>query len=210
MPPSTEAFARALRRTLRYEGGYVDHPSDPGGATNQGVTQGAYDRYRNRHRLEPRPVKHITPDEVRAVYLEDYWRPIGGDQINAQRAAALFDAAVHSGVSRALAWDHEAGGDWRALTARRLAFLTNLTTWPVFSRGWSRRIAALIAELTEEERMLELEAGITGEERLLIVHDDAGAVAARVPIRTDLLLRVTPTRAYVRPDPTTPQGGETA
>lgn len=197
---STPAFERALTRALRYEGGYVNHPADPGGATNQGVTQAAYDKWRTRQRLPTRSVREITPAEVRAVYHTDYWLAIGGDELAPARAAALFDAAVNSGVGRALAWDHAAAGDWRLLTATRLAFMTSLETWPVFGRGWARRIAALVSEITEEQRLTELEQGITTPARTLVVHDHAGTEIAAIPITHDLLLRVTPTKAHIRPD----------
>lgn len=200
-PEPTAAFNRALQRALKYEGGFVDHPADPGGATNQGVTQGAYDRWRTRQRLPTRSVREITPEEVRAVYHQDYWLAIGGDELAPARAAALFDAAVHSGVSRALGWDHASGGDWRLLTAARLAFMTNLETWPVFGRGWARRISSLIAEISEEERLQRLEEDITPAGRTLVVHDQTGTEVISIPITHDLLLRVTPTKAHIRPDP---------
>lgn len=179
----------------------MDHPADPGGATNQGVTQGAYDRWRTRQRLPTRSVREITPAEVRGVYHADYWLAIGADELEPARAAALFDAAVNSGVGRALAWDHASAGDWRLLTATRLAFMTNLETWPIFGRGWARRIAALIAEIAEEERLEQLERDITTPTRTLVVHDQTGTEVISIPITHDLLLRVTPTKAHIRPDP---------
>ena len=39
-------FVQALPVVLRFEGGYADHPNDPGGATNKGITQAVFDAYR--------------------------------------------------------------------------------------------------------------------------------------------------------------------
>src|SRR5690625_6246703 len=68
-------FEAALPTILRHEGGYVDHPQDPGGATNYGITQTTYDGWRGVPRVASRPVRLITQEEVRAIYLERYWRP---------------------------------------------------------------------------------------------------------------------------------------
>lgn len=191
-------FARALTRVLRYEGGYSDHPDDPGGATNQGITQRTYDAWRDRHGVERQSVKHITPQEVEGIYHANYWLKAGCDQLPPAVAAATFDAAVHSGVTQALHWHHDSKGDWRVAIGLRLAFLSRLDAWPVFGRGWTRRMAALITEITIDEEPLEAAAP---PERLLVVYDQHGRPAAELPIAQDLLLRVTPTRAHIRPDP---------
>ena len=48
------AFEASLPFVLRWEGGFVDHPNDPGGRTNKGVTQKVYDAWRKRQGLPVR------------------------------------------------------------------------------------------------------------------------------------------------------------
>ena len=74
----TPAFRAALPFVLRWEGGFVHHPDDPGGATNQGVTQRVYDAWRAGEGLGQRSVRLIDDDEVRAIYETGYWLHEGG------------------------------------------------------------------------------------------------------------------------------------
>jgi lysozyme family protein len=75
---ATVDFERALEFTLRWEGGYVNHPSDPGGATNRGITQVTYDQWRTQKRLPTREVRLIEEHEVRSIYWQYYWAPVEG------------------------------------------------------------------------------------------------------------------------------------
>lgn len=92
------SFDAALAATLVFEGGYVNNPLDPGGATNRGITQRTYDAWRNAHSLAMQPVTGMTDDEERAIYLENYWMPCRCDDLPDALAAAVFDMAVNSGV----------------------------------------------------------------------------------------------------------------
>lgn len=186
-------FQAALAFTLTWEGGYVNHPADPGGATNYGITQRTYDNYRRRLGLDERPVKQIDAEEVSAIYHRDYWLAAGCDQHPPAFAAALFDATVHSGPGNSLRWAHEAAGDWRRLNTIRLRFLTDLSTWPVFGRGWTRRIADLFDAAAIEEAEDQAQRSLT-------VLDENGNETTWLPIPHDLLIRVTPAKIYARPD----------
>lgn len=93
----SQAFLDALRQTLNYEGGYVHHPADAGGATNYGITQRTYDAYRKTVGREIRSVESIDDNEVSAIYHDNYWQPCGCDSLPAPLAAVVFDMAVHSG-----------------------------------------------------------------------------------------------------------------
>lgn len=84
-----------------YEGGFVDHPDDPGGATNRGVTQAVYDAFRRRQDQTPRSVRWITDEEHDAIYVAQYWRPIRGDDLPSGLDATVFDFGVNSGTGRA-------------------------------------------------------------------------------------------------------------
>ncbi|MCO4316355.1 glycoside hydrolase family 108 protein [Phyllobacterium sp. 21LDTY02-6] len=161
-------FSSALANVLVHEGGYSNHPKDPGGATMWGVTQRVYDNYRKSQGKKPQPVKKINAAERDAIYRNLYWNPIKGDRLPAGIDYAVFDGAVNSGVSQSVKWVQRALGnayngsidgimgdltvkavlaypDHDALIARildrRLAFLKALRTWSTFGRGWSNRVA---------------------------------------------------------------------
>lgn len=95
-------FEEALERVLRYEGGYVDNPNDPGGATNKGVTQAVYDAWRRSQGLAVRPVRGIEDGEVRAIYRERYWKAARADEMPPALRLVQFDAAVNCGVKMAI------------------------------------------------------------------------------------------------------------
>lgn len=158
----------SLARVLVHEGGYVNHPSDPGGPTNKGVTQRVYDAYRKGRKLSPRSVKNITMDEVADIYDRQYWDAVKGDQLPAGVDYVVFDGAVNSGPGQSIKWLQRAlrpvytGRDdgvmgFGTLTAlkainnndalidricsQRMAYLKALRTWRVFGKGWSDRVA---------------------------------------------------------------------
>ena len=95
-------FEQALHWVLQHEAGYVNLKSDPGGATNRGITQKTYDAYRRAKGVPVRDVRDIDDVEVRAIYREQYARPVWFDALPSGVDYALFDFAVNSGVSRAV------------------------------------------------------------------------------------------------------------
>ena len=98
----TPAFDAALPFVLRWEGGYVNHPDDPGGATNKGVTQEVYDGWRAGQGLATRSVQLIEDAEVRAIYETGYWLPPHCNELRGQLDLVQFDTAVNMGVGRAV------------------------------------------------------------------------------------------------------------
>jgi lysozyme family protein len=96
--PTGNYFEEALQFTLRWEGGYVNHPNDYGGATNKGIIQRVYDDYRRRQGLPLRSVRFITDAEVRDIYENDYWKPSQSNLMVRPLAIAHFDTAVNFGV----------------------------------------------------------------------------------------------------------------
>ena len=98
---SDARFEYALRFVLKWEGGPVDHPADPGGRTNYGVTQAVYDNYRNTRGLPRRDVFVIDSDEVRDIYLNGYWRPAGCGMLPEPLDVIQFDTAVQRGNVKA-------------------------------------------------------------------------------------------------------------
>lgn len=161
-----ENLEAALKHVLQHEGGYVNHPKDPGGATNRGVTQRVYDAYRDRKGQSRRSVRAITADEVADIYKRQYWDAIRGDDLPSGLDYAMFDYAVNSGPRRAaqdlqrevgVAVDGVIGNVSLAavqkadvydlidrLCARRMRFLKGLRHWSTFGKGWTRRVTDVL------------------------------------------------------------------
>jgi lysozyme family protein len=91
-------FSDSLAMVLQFEGGFVDNPADPGGATNQGVTQAVYNRFRAEHSLPIQSVRLIQSNEVAAIYQVEYWLAAHCDKLTHPLDSVVFDCAVNSGV----------------------------------------------------------------------------------------------------------------
>ena len=177
-----ENFDASLARVLAHEGGYTNHPKDPGGATNFGVIQTVYDSYRRSHGQMPRSVKFITQDEVSAIYRLLYWNKIEGDALPVGIDYCTMDAAVNSGVFRGAKWLQQAinkcAGQDRlkvdgnigpatidaaddyppheiinAMIDIRVGFLKSLTRLsPVFGKGWLNRVLGYLPSGATQRR----------------------------------------------------------
>ncbi len=95
-------FAQALQHILKLEGGYVDDPRDPGGATNYGITQRTYDAWRASQGLLPRDVRQIEEREVAEIYFERYWKACRCEELPPPLDVLVFDAAVNQGPATAV------------------------------------------------------------------------------------------------------------
>jgi lysozyme family protein len=167
-----DGFERADGKVSVHEGGYSNHPNDPGGATMKGVIQRVYDSYRKAKGLATRTVKKMTEAERLDIYRTRYWNVIHGDDLPPGIDYAVYDGAVNSGPAQSVKWLQRALGSaytgkvdglvgpetLRALetihnhdnvVARiaelRLNFLKALKTWPTFKNGWSNRVAEVKA-----------------------------------------------------------------
>lgn len=161
------SFEDALSRLLRDEGGYGNHPSDPGGPTNFGITLADARRYWKTNATAS-DVKAMPVGVARDIYRKRYWDALRCDDLPAGVDYAVFDYGVNSGVARAgrvlrrkLALpdtssavnDTVIGSARRAdaaklvaaICAERLAFLRGLKTWTTFGRGWTRRVSGVEA-----------------------------------------------------------------
>ena len=153
-------FEGFFNRLMEHEGGYVNHPSDPGGETMWGVTK----RVARAHGYMG-PMRQLPKSTAQAIAHKDYWRAIKGDDLPDDVAWQVFDAAYNHGNRQAIKFLQRAVGitgkdvdgiigkqtldavkcmdsDRIVLLflAERLEFFTNLRTWGTFGKGWSRRI----------------------------------------------------------------------
>lgn len=154
-------FDSAFSKLLMHEGGFSDHKDDPGGRTNFGITEAVARKHGFTGDMRSLPV-----EVAKRIYQKDYWDSIFADELPAEIRYAMFDAAVNSGPGQAVRWLQRAlnvadDGKLGAITlgaakacdaqtlkanllAQRLRFMTQLSNWPSFSRGWARRIADLM------------------------------------------------------------------
>ena len=154
-----ENYDFILKQILKYEGGKVDNPKDPGGRTAFGITQDTYNAWLKKQNLSLNDVFNISKDAVAAIYRQEYWDKIRGDDLPSGIDMAVMDYAVNSGVSRAaktlqavvgVTQDGQIGPQTiqaaktyvaMSITNRRLAFMQSLSIWSTFGKGWSARIA---------------------------------------------------------------------
>lgn len=95
-------FETCLSFTLRWEGGYSNHPADKGGETNKGITKATYDAYRKAKELEPRSVKLLAYVELKDIYEKLYWKEAYCPVLPPPLDLAVFDFGVNSGPKRAV------------------------------------------------------------------------------------------------------------
>ena len=157
-------FDSALEAVLHHEGGFVNHPADPGGMTNLGVTKKVWEEWVG-HDVDEAAMRGLTPEIVGPMYKAKYWDKVKGDDLPSGVDYAVFDAAVNSGPGRAAKWlqscvgvEPDGGIGPKTLAAvaafdsadlvedyakRRLSFLMDLPHWDTFGKGWGRRVAAV-------------------------------------------------------------------
>ena len=162
-----QSYEGALARLFVHEGGYTNHPSDPGGPTNFGITIGDYRKY-VKPAATAADVKAMTLDEAKRIYRAKYWDAQRCDDLPPGVDYAVFDYGVNSGIGRSgkvlrrsldlpddssvvndRVIEAAAAADAKALVAsicdERLRFLQRLKTWDVFGKGWGRRVAEVKA-----------------------------------------------------------------
>lgn len=143
-------FERCLAHVLVHEGGWADHPKDPGGATMRGVTLATFRSHYGAHKTKD-DLRRITGDQLAAIYRKGYWNKVGCDNLASGVDLAVFDFAVNSGPSRAKSYLLKSigGPDTETINRlcdRRMAFLRGLETWPTFGKGWTRRVDSVRME----------------------------------------------------------------
>lgn len=164
-----QRYAACLAIALRAEGGYVNDPQDPGGATNFGVTQAIYDAWRRSQHLPVQSVRAITQTEVSTIYRLQYWNAVRGDELFPGLDLMLFNIGIMDGPVKAIKILQESLGftgkdvdgqfglhtmdalygvnDRAGLIGKvcgdEMGFLRTLKTWWHFGPGWGNRYAGL-------------------------------------------------------------------
>lgn len=154
-------FDKAFDRLISHEGGYVNDPRDPGGETNWGISKRSYPNL---------DIKNMTREQAKEIYRADFWNVLG--EAHPAIKFQVFDFAVNSGISTAIRKLQAAigvadDGHWGPRSAMalkmldvndvllrflayRLNFMTGLSTWDRFGRGWARRIAQNLMHASED------------------------------------------------------------
>jgi len=157
-------FDRCLALVLDHEKGFVNHPQDPGGMTNLGVTIRVWEEWVG-HPVSEKEMRALTPTMVAPLYKRKYWDACQADELISGVDYCVFDVAVNSGSGRAIKFLQScvgvtADGGFGPATlaavekaeedparlvelycAKRLEFLQSLKTFETFGKGWSRRVA---------------------------------------------------------------------
>ena len=162
-------FEICLEKLLIHEGNFVNHPQDPGGMTNLGVTKRVWEEWVG-HDVSEKEMRNLTPAMVAPLYKRKYFDACRANELVPGVDYAVFDVAVNSGVGRAIKLlqsvvgatpDGGYGSITAALvqkaeqnpirlielySAKRLEFLESLKSFPTFGKGWSRRVAEVKAD----------------------------------------------------------------
>lgn len=159
------AFDAALKEILHHEGGFVDHPKDPGGMTNLGVTRATWEAWTGK-KASKADMRALTPAKVAPVYRKNYWDVLRCDDLPPALALCVFDFGVNAGPARAARYLQTvvgAGVDGKmgpqtisaakayvvthgvvqavkAYQQARRGYYRQLSTFSTFGRGWLRRV----------------------------------------------------------------------
>ena len=152
-------FEECLELVLKSEGGWVNHPSDPGGETNLGVTKRVWEEYVG-HPVES--LKKLTKEDVAPLYEQKYWRPCYGEVLPRGLDFVVFSIGINAGPGRSIKLLQSSVGcvpdgvigprtrelisdsNCAALIAKfseaRRHYYESLKTFPVFGKGWLARV----------------------------------------------------------------------
>jgi len=164
-----ENWQKAFEQMLASEGGYVHHPSDPGGRTNLGVTQRVWEEWVGRESNE-KEMRSLTPEMVEPLYKRKFWDAVRGDELPAGISYLIFDFAVNAGVGRSIKTLQSAigvtpDGGFGPMTMAAVQaidpveliekfsqgkedFYRSLNTFETFGKGWLNRVAAVKVKAT--------------------------------------------------------------
>jgi lysozyme family protein len=165
-----ENWEQCFALVLKHEGGFVNHPKDPGGMTNLGVTRTNWELFLD-HDVTEADMRALTPEMVKPFYKKNYWDRIRGDELPSGVDYAAYDLAVNSGTGRAAKYLQQIAGVTadgvigpRSMEAiqkcdaedvvdeicnMRMTFLKNLGTFDTFGKGWTTRVNDVKTKATE-------------------------------------------------------------
>ena len=157
-----ENFDEALKAILKHEGGFVNHPKDPGGMTNLGVTKKVWEEWVG-HPVDEKAMRALTPEVVGPMYKKKYWDAVKADDLPDGLDYLKIDFAVNAGPGRAIKTMQKAIGTTpdgaigpktmqslkdanqselvAKFSAEKEAFYRSLPTFATFGKGWLRRVA---------------------------------------------------------------------
>ena len=152
-------FKECLDLVLKSEGGWVNHPQDPGGETNLGVTKRVWEEYVG-HPVDS--LKNLTKEDVAPLYEQKYWRPCYGEVLPRGLNFVVFSMGVNAGPGRSVKLLQSAigcvpdgiiGPATRSLilasnsatliakfSESRREYYRSLKTFPIFGKGWLARV----------------------------------------------------------------------
>jgi len=154
-------YDKCLKTILHHEGGYVNHPKDPGGETNLGVTKRVYQEHGG-----TKDMKDLLVEDVAPIYKKGYWDKIKGDDLPGGLDLCVFDFGVNAGPGRAAKFlqsmigttvdggigpntlakveeyirengEHESVKKYQEM---RQKYYEQLSTFDTFGKGWTRRV----------------------------------------------------------------------
>ena len=162
-----ENWDEALKHILHWEGGYVNHPADPGGMTNLGVTKRVWEEWTGKPATEA-DMRGLTPEMVSPLYKKRYWDAVRGDDLPSGVDLCVVDCAVNAGPGRAARFlqqavgatvDGQIGpGTLKAVASHdpkeiikkfcdlREAHYKSLNNYATFGTGWMRRLDSTEAD----------------------------------------------------------------
>jgi lysozyme family protein len=158
---ASKNYQKCLETILQHEGGYVNHPKDPGGETNLGVTKRVYEEWGG-----TKDMKDLLVEDVAPIYKKNYWDRVKGDDLPSGLDLCVFDFGVNAGTGRAAKYlqtmigtvadggigpntlkkvdeyveKHGLEVTIRDYQNRRQGYYESLSTFETFGRGWTRRV----------------------------------------------------------------------
>jgi lysozyme family protein len=163
---AAENYQKCLEAILHHEGGYVNHPKDPGGETNLGMTKRVYEEWCKANDLYQKDMKDLIIEDVAPIYRKNYWDRVKGDRLPNGLDLCVFDFGVNAGTGRGAKFLQAivgAGQDGAIgpgtlgkveeylninsveeaimeYQHRRQNYYQSLKTFGTFGRGWTRRV----------------------------------------------------------------------
>lgn len=162
---AAENWTKSLEAILHHEGGYVNHPKDPGGMTNLGVTKRVYEEWVG-YSVSENTMQNLSNEDVSPIYKKNYWDRVKGDQLPSGLDLCVFDFGVNAGTGRAAKYlqtligtvadggigpntlktldayvsEHGVKETIENYQAERQKYYESLATFDTFGKGWTRRV----------------------------------------------------------------------